>query len=498
MKNKRKCNPNPFLRSFTVLCLLVFLTAVTAVGLFYYIFSIPEPEGLSPASWPGRFTDDFSVWMKYEDEKLDIEQTGLDRLEEYGLWLQVVDETGQEIFSYQKPDVYPDYYPASRLLELGMSPWDGSYTVFASSLQGNEGAYCYMIGFPYAIGKHVLYYSGERTSRLLPVAKAIVLFAAGLLTLLFLGYGLWFSRRSSAITDGIRKILLRSYEPLKERGMFGGVYGALNQMNTEIRKSDVLQEEADRARREWIANITHDLKTPLSPIKGYGELLAEGEPQAAAQLPKGAEELQAESESVLRDRIREYGKIILKNVDYLEKLLNDLRLTWQLDSGGAVCDFRETPVVRSLREAVIDIVNDPAFSGREIVFESRGQEQWVRLDPGLFRRAVQNLIINALVHNPPETKVTVCIDPVPEQVLIRICDNGKGLTTQEQSCLFNRYYRGTNTGEKPEGSGLGLAIAKQIITLHGGHISVESRLGEGTEFCICIPVSQNRFKAELR
>ena len=147
MKNERKCNP--FLRSFTVLCMLVFLTAVMAVGLFYFIFSIPEPEGLSPASWPGRFTDDFSVWMKYENEKLIVEQTGLDRLEEYGLWLQVVDEAGREIYSYQKPDVYPDHYPASRLLELGMSPWDGRYTVFASSLQGSEDVCCYMIGFPH-------------------------------------------------------------------------------------------------------------------------------------------------------------------------------------------------------------------------------------------------------------------------------------------------------------------------------------------------------------
>ncbi len=470
MKNERKCNP--FLRSFTVLCMLVFLTAVMAVGLFYFIFSIPEPEGLSPASWPGRFTDDFSVWMKYENEKLIVEQTGLDRLEEYGLWLQVVDEAGREIYSYQKPDVYPDHYPASRLLELGMSPWDGRYTVFASSLQGSEDVCCYMIGFPYAIGKHVLYYSGERISRLLPVVKTIVLFAAGCLALLFLGYGIWFSRKSSAITNGIRKILLRSYEPLKESGMFGGVYGALNQMNTEIRKSDALQEETDRARREWIANITHDMKTPLSPIKGYGELLAEGESGPPV-------------------RIREYGKIILKNVDYLEKLLNDLRLTWQLDSGGAVCDFRKTPIVRSLRETVIDIVNDPAFSGREIVFECRGPERRICLDPGLFRRAVQNLIINALVHNPPQTRVTVTIETASEKgILIWIRDNGKGLSAQEQSRLFNRYYRGTNTGEKPEGSGLGLAIAKQIITLHGGWISIESRVGEGTEFCICIPASK--------
>ena len=72
--------------------------------------------------------------------------------------------------------------------------------------------------------------------------------------------------------------------------------------------------------------------------------------------------------------------------------------------------------------------------------------------------------------------------------MIRISDNGTGMDDKEQSELFNRYYRGTNTKEKPEGSGLGLAIAKQIITLHGGDIEVQSKPGEGTCFTIVLPL----------
>ena len=67
-------------------------------------------------------------------------------------------------------------------------------------------------------------------------------------------------------------------------------------------------------------------------------------------------------------------------------------------------------------------------------------------------------------------------------------DNGTGISDEEQKQLFERYYRGTNTSEKPEGSGLGLAIAKQIITLHGGDISVNSKPDQGTEFMISLPV----------
>ena len=146
-------------------------------------------------------------------------------------------------------------------------------------------------------------------------------------------------------------------------------------------------------------------------------------------------------------------------------------------------------LVRFLKELVIDIVNDPAFVDRGIEFECNIQECEVYLDSDLFRRAVNNLIINALTHNPPETKVTICIDTDPKKrILICISDNGTGMSDKEQSELFNRYYRGTNTKEKPEGSGLGLAIAKQIITLHNGNIAVKSKQGEGTQFTIVLSV----------
>lgn len=200
------------------------------------------------------------------------------------------------------------------------------------------------------------------------------------------------------ISELLEKALkIEGFQKLPEKGVFRSIYAALNQMDAEIRRSDRMKEETERTRREWIANITHDLKTPFSPIKGYAELLADGiagEPQT----------------------VREYGSLILKNAEHTEKL------------------------------------------------------------------------INALVHNPPDTKVTVSVrEDTGNSVCISVRDDGKGISEEEQAKLFTRYYRGTNTKEKPEGSGLGLAIAKQIVSLHGGEIAVKSRVGEGTEFTIRLP-----------
>lgn len=468
MKNKWKLNP--LLRIFTLFLVLVVLFIGAGIGLFYILFSIPEPEGLSLATWPNRFTDNFSIWMKNGKGTLQIEDIGLERLDEYDLWLQVIDETGQEVFSHNKPANFPAKYTASELMAFSTSDYEDGNTVFVSSFEEDGQTWNYLIGFPYDVGKYMLYYNGEVVGRLKPVFTLSlfgVIFAG---SALFLIYGIWLTHQTGKIAKGIGSISRRVYKSIPEKGTFGSVYMALNKMNEEIRHSDQIKEETDRVRREWITNITHDLKTPLSPVKGYAELLADGT-------------------DVDTKTAQEYGTIILKNVDYAEKLMNDLKLTYQLESGAF--PFRPQPVrlVRYLKELVIDIANDPAFSDRSIEFAYDLPEFTVSIDPDLFHRAISNLVINALVHNPPTTKVIVSVLKENQDIFISVRDNGIGISEVEQAELFNRYYRGTNTKEKTEGSGLGLAIAKQIIVLHGGEIAVKSKIGEGTEFSIRLPVN---------
>ena len=288
--------------------------------------------------------------------------------------------------------------------------------------------------------------------------------------------GLWLILHLSKIKKGIENVSQRTYTKLPEKGIFSDVYCALNKLDIEIRNSDKVQKETERVRSEWIANITHDLKTPLSPIKGYAELLTSN-----AEIDK--------------ETIQEYGEIILKNVNHTEKLINDLKLTYQLDSGAMPFQPQSVNLVRYMKELVIDIVNDPAFKDRDIAFESKVQDLEIHIDTDLFRRAMNNLIINALTHNPQETKVKISVDMnVDKEACICISDNGTGMSEEEQVELFNRYYRGTNTKEKPEGSGLGLAIAKQIITLHNGDIAVNSKLNEGTQFTNILPLENNSLR----
>ena len=240
MKNKRKSNPF-FYMAITLLVLFVILIAF-GISMFFYVFMIPDPDGLSLASWPNTFTDNFSLWMNYEN----------------------------------------------------------GFTVFVNRFDTSDTTLSYLVGFPYSVGKSLLYYNGEHVARLSPLAKTVILLASGAIVLCGFVYSFWLSRKLSIIVGSIRTISQHRYRPLKETGVFGEVCGSLNQMDVEIRRSIRIQEETDRTHNEWISNITHDLKTPLSPIKGYAELLADGSGQ----------DIQT---------VQNYGKIILKNADHYRK-----------------------------------------------------------------------------------------------------------------------------------------------------------------------------------
>lgn len=150
-------------------------------------------------------------------------------------------------------------------------------------------------------------------------------------------------------------------------------------------------QKNEKLREEWIANITHDLKTPLSPIKGYAELISDPD---------------SETEP---DEIRKYGGIILKNTAYAEELINDLKLTYQLKNEMLPLNKSRQNIIRFAKELVIDLLNNPEYESRDISFYSPVENAEFFFDRVLLKRALNNLLTNALVHNNKDTKVTVSI-----------------------------------------------------------------------------------------
>jgi signal transduction histidine kinase len=453
--------------------LIVFL-GITAVGsgIFINIATIHKPDGsIERSDWPRRFTEEFSDQIIFIDDKPQVKQTGLEKLQENQLWIQIIDQDGRETYRYLKPDHIPMHYSAKDILEINRTGRMGNTSAYLNSIQYKQSEWIYIICFPIKINQITAYVNGSifNNGKTIGMVLAVTILLTGIVS--GIGYGYWITRKLSGITAAVDDVTKRRYLPVKDPGTFEEVYHSLNALDSEIRESDKLREQTEKMQKEWIANITHDLKTPLSPIKGYAELLADAK------------------EGIPSAEIERYAKIMLKNIAYASTLIDDLKLTYQLENGIVPMQVTTYNLVRFIKELIIDILNSSAYEERLIHFQCNKDNISMSFDATLLTRAFHNLILNAFIHGDENTEVNLSINIIKDKIQIIIRDNGKGMNREEVNKLFIRYYRGTNTGQKAEGTGLGLAIAKQIIELHKGIITADSNPGVGTSFQILFPVS---------
>ncbi|WP_460319680.1 sensor histidine kinase [Paenibacillus sp. YSY-4.3] len=192
--------------------------------------------------------------------------------------------------------------------------------------------------------------------------------------------------------------------------------------------------------------------------------------------------------NVLTEELRDYSEIIERKSLYLKDVIEDLNHSTRLRNKGLTLNLKSVNIVSLVRNAVIDMLNDAQYGNRNIDFRYSDEVILVEADEILIRRAVANLIYNAVVHNDEHVAVEVSVEKEGDFVRIVVEDHGKGIREEEFERIFDRYYRGTHTGELHKGSGLGMAIAHDIVKAHGGEIQVESELHQGTRIEILLKI----------
>lgn len=284
-------------------------------------------------------------------------------------------------------------------------------------------------------------------------------------------FGVKFSKKVTEpmkeIIKGVENLEDGKYDILyKEDGIYKDVKVKLNNLANKLKRNEVERKKIEVMRNEWVSNITHDIKTPLSSIKGYAELL--------------------ESYSDFTDdEIKQYGFVINQKSEYIKELVDDLNLTVYLKDDKRILNMQKANLVTEIKNSIISILNDSIYSEREITFQSNKDVIEESFDIKLLKRLINNIIYNALIHNDENVKIDVEILKA-EKTHIIIKDNGKGISEEDLENIFNKYYRGTNTSYVHKGSGLGMAIVYNIVKAHGWDINIESKLGEGTRIEIII------------
>lgn len=279
----------------------------------------------------------------------------------------------------------------------------------------------------------------------------------------------WLSRMGSGnysevLTEREKKLIFRKNGKVRLRyRLYSEVFQAFYQMAEQLSASTKEREELERTREEWMAGISHDLRTPLTTMQGYGTLLESGQYDWSKQ------------------ELEDIGKTISEKSTYMLSLIEDFSLSFRLKNDAALAKFQTVEVNQLITNLVYKFQEDLTLVDYHLSYQPLKEDLFLNIDPHLFERMMDNLIYNAIIHNPPGTSIDIIIEETSNsRIKIMIKDNGIGMDEETKKHLFNRYYRGTNTEERPEGSGLGMSIAMHIAKLHGGQISIESQINHGT------------------
>jgi signal transduction histidine kinase len=248
---------------------------------------------------------------------------------------------------------------------------------------------------------------------------------------------------------------------------------AFNRMAGDLAARQAQLVEADRARRQLLADVSHELMTPLTAIRGYAETLA---------LPQFTPDSKEGQRAV---------KVIHEEGVRIERLVKDLLDLARFEAGGISLAL-ENVDVDELFERVTERHAQSAQE-KNVTIQIEPHEEDIRLvgDPHRLEQAVQNLASNALRHTPPGGSVRLGASRQDGTVKITVTDSGAGIPEQHLPHVFDRFYK-ADQSRSHTGSGLGLSIVKAIVERHGGSVSARSRQGVETTFEIVLPQERGK------
>ena len=256
---------------------------------------------------------------------------------------------------------------------------------------------------------------------------------------------------------------------LKPTTEVGRLVNTLNMMLGRIEESFSARVDSESKLRRFVADASHELRTPITAIRGFAELHRQGAVTGEEKTKELIGRIESESKR-------------------MGSLVEDLLLLARLDQSR---QMKSEPV--NLSKLVLDAVESARAAGPNypVNFNESDDEIYALGDNDRIHQVVANLLANARTHTPVGTKIDVSVIQSEDGVRIRIADNGPGLSEKDQAQIFERFYRADASRVRTdgEGTGLGLSIVEAVMRAHAGEVSVESELGKGATFTLFFPLS---------
>jgi len=412
---------------------------------------------------------------EYKDYK-DIDSSDLKKIDGY---IEVLDSNKKVVYrNGQVPSILKDNYTEAEFIDtISRSGENAEYSVWCNSINTKEGEqYIVLVRIPkekvsinlnlqkipLQVGKPILFLYLKVVSIALIIALASIL-----------GYSIWTARKIKKplkmINEALGKVLEGDYEEqlvIEGEREFVSISNTINFLIDKLKNSRDENTRLEQSKTRMLIDLSHDIKTPITTIRGFSAALYEG---------------LVEDE----DKKQKYYKTIYNKSERVGELVDDLFEFVKMDSTQYILKIETVDICEFLRQVVVayfDDIEERKFNLIVIIPEEIIE---LKIDSKLFRRAVANLIENSLKYNPQGTNLRIELKNYKRYIMIYVADNGVGIPSNIRSKVFEAFIRGDSSRSSDGGSGLGLAIANKVIGNHGGEISLEpSKDEEKTIFAI--------------
>ena len=242
--------------------------------------------------------------------------------------------------------------------------------------------------------------------------------------------------------------------------------------NEELYNNNIKIEEN---KNKYLVNLSHELRTPLNVISSTNQLLLE----------------LSKKDNIKSDKLAYYIDISERNCNRLLNLVNNILDNTKLQSKMYTLNLKEVDIIYLVEETSLTLIDYIKSKSIELIIDPEVEEKIILCDDYEIERCIVNLVSNAAKFTPEGGNITITINDLDDKVMISVLDTGVGIEEKYHKTIFDRFNQVDND-ESKGGSGLGLSITSKIVELHKGEIYVESKVGEGSNFVIILPVDPNK------
>lgn len=460
-----KSIPKLIKRFVGILMLSSFLILVTNVIVLAII-----ADAQSPNSSPWKTAEQAAESIERSEQGYMMSDKMIEELNAQNIWAVYIDNaTGECVWhSDNLPDTVPLEYTVSDIANLTRGYIDG-YPTFTGA--GENGLI--VLGYPKdSFWKHMWPSWDYQFIANLPKTILIVLaLNVCIIFTIYMVVNTKLLKSVKPITDGIQALPTGQPIVLKEKGVLSEISANINRTSEVLQSQNYQLKKKETARANWIAGVSHDIRTPLSMVMGYASQL-----ENSKQLP---------------EEERQKAAVIVKQSQRMKNLINDLNLASKLEYNMQPTHIEQVNVISVVRQVVADFINLD-IDGKypiEWLTDSDLNTLIINADKDLIKRAVSNLIQNSINHNADGCTIYVAVKECNRSCNIVVSDNGVGATDEQIDKLNNSpHYMVCDENTSEQRHGLGLLIVKQIAAAHKGTVEIRHSEYGGLEVKICLPI----------